>query len=111
LSPGSHQMTFDGAPAVHQPAHQDQGGLLVLSSSSDLSGSPAEALPLKGTCDIPTEPFACVGDTAKLDRQLRLAHLVQAGHGAAEPTSTRLSTDRRRPAISADADQVGPEDQ
>ena len=83
-----HQMALNGSSAVHQPVHPGQGGLLVLSSPSDLSGVPAEALPLDSTCDLLVEPFERVRDMAELSNQLRLAHLVQPNHGAADPTGT-----------------------
>ena len=85
-----------------------------MSSSSDLSGIPTEALPLKSTCDIPTEPFAWVGDAAKLDHQLRLAHLVQTGLGQRiprAPDALPLVATTGCSTISDDADQVVPENQ
>jgi len=59
-----------------------------MSSLSDFSDIPAEALLLPGIGDILTEPFACICNIAKFNHQLRIAHLIQAGHGAPEPTST-----------------------
>ena len=107
-------MALNGSSAVHQLVHPGQGGPLVLSSPSDLSGVPAEALPLAGTCDLLVEQFERVRDMAELSNQLRLAHLVQPNHGAAGPTGTGrplLSQGAELPIISKDADQVRRDDQ
>lgn len=86
-----HQMCLDGAPAVHQPVHFGQEGLLIVSRPCDFSRVCAELLLLGGTRDRVAEPVACARETMELCEQFRLIHQVQASHRATVLTTTGSS--------------------
>ncbi len=48
LAPDPHQMSLDGAPAVHQPIHHDQESLLGLIRPCNVTAPLAELSPLDG---------------------------------------------------------------
>jgi hypothetical protein len=76
----THQVPLGGPPAVHQPVHLDQEGLLVPDSPCDIGAILAEPLLQGGVCKLTVDALAFGRKTVELGHQLLLVHLVQARH-------------------------------